>query len=334
MPLSNLSSPAKWAMIINAKKVNVLEGDWLTDDYYKFVKPRFIEKGIPVFRQEVLPLIRLYDDAYWGGLRSVHRIDLAVLDPHHWQFSDRIFAEYIERITSVHFPAICISDYPFGYDVPKVEIDDYARKLSQRTALLATAIKKRYADTVILSPAIGVVSEEYLDTCLDYHIDNRQHFTAYAVHCCNNSDEHTLGRLTSLLTQVLKVLPKELWITKWAIPCFEGKLVGSSVMGATSWEPINNRASGQRLRRTFTLLETLAKAQSKWFYVGAGKDAYHPRLTPSPDAYWSPLTTIWHPDAYKSTWDFYHFLGMLTHDGQIKDRLLESFISLATRNNA
>lgn len=321
-------------MIIDAKKVNVLEGDWLSSDYYDLIKPRFIEKDIPTFRQEVLSLIRLYDESYWGGLRSVHRIDLAVLDPHHWQFNDSVFAEYVERIISVRFPVICISDYPFGYDVPQVEIEEYARKLSQRTAFLATSIKKRHPRTVILSPAIGVVPQDYLDFCLDYYISNRQHFDAYAVHCCNNSDEHTLGRLTSLLTQILKILPKELWITKWAIPCFEGKLVGSSVMGATSWEPIGDQASGQRLRRTFTLLETIAKGNSKWFYVGVGKDAYHPRLSPSPDSYWNPLTTIWHPGSYKSTWDFYHFLGMLTHDGQVKDNLLESFISLALRNNA
>lgn len=321
-------------MIINARKVNVLEGDWLTTDYYKSVKPRLVKSDIPIFKQEVLPLIRLYDEEYWGGLRSVHRIDLAVLDSHHWQYSDREFADYVEKIISVHFPAVCMSDYPFGYDVPKVEMEDYARKLSQRTALLAMAIKKRYASTVILSPAIGVVPEEHLNTCLDYYIDNRQYFTAYAVHCCNKSDEHTLGRLTSLLTQVLKVLPKELWITKWAIPSFEGKIVGSSVMGAASWEPIGYQAAGQRLRRTFMLLEALAKAKSKWFYVGMGKDAYHPRLRPSSEANWNPLTTVWRPAVYKSTWDFYHFLGMLTHDGQVKDRLLENFISLATRSNA
>jgi len=320
-------------MIINAKKINALEGGWLNSDY-NIIKSRLVEQNIPIFRQETLPLLRLYDDGYWGGLRSVHRIDLAVLDPHHWQFDDRVFAEYVERITSVQFPAICISEYPFGYDVPKVEINEYARKMSQRTALLATSIKRRHSDTVILSPAVGVIREEYLNTCLDYYMSNRQHFTAYAVHCCNRSDEHTLGRLTSLLTQIQKILPKELWITKWAIPSFEGQLVGSSVMGPASWEPISYKASGQRMRRTFTLLNTLSNSNSKWFYVGLGKDAYHPRLRSSCEEYWKPLTTIWRPEEYKGFWDFYHFLGMLTHDGQIKDILLNSFLSLAARHNA
>ncbi len=319
-------------MIINAKKVNVLEGDWLTKDYYELIKPQLLKQKISTFRQEVLPLIRLYDDEYWGGLRSVHRIDLAVLDPHHLQYSDRIFAEYVARIVSVQFPAICLSEYPFGYDVPKVEIDDYAYKLSKRTEILANTIKKRHPHCIILSPAIGVVSEDSLSYCLDYFVNNRQHFTAYAVHCCNNSDEHTFGRLTSLLTQILQVLPKEIWVTKWAIPSFDGKLIGSSVMGATNWEPIGARSSGQRLRRSFSLLETLSKGNSKWFYIGMGKDAYHPHVRPSPDSYWNPLTTAWRPSSYKNVWEFYHFLGMITHDDQIKDRLLDNLISLATRN--
>ena len=321
-------------MIIDAKKVNILEGSWVDSEYRKYVYPQFQASGTPVFRQSVLPLTRLYDDDYWIQLQSTHRIDIAVPDFRHWLYDDDVFDKYVDRISSVRFPVVCLFECPFGFEMPsQIPVDIFARKLFERTAKLSTAIKDRSKDTIVLSPAISLVNENFQSYYLDYFIHNRQYFDGYAVHCCNDMTEHSLGKLTVLLSQVMEVLGKRLWITKWAVPSCDDKILNARTMGANEWQPYDTDAAKVRLQRSFNLIESVAQSGSNWFYVGVGRDWYSSRRTPGRDEYWN-LDFPGVPDYLSYGWRYWHFLGMLTADGKLKSQFVSMFDQLAQQYNA
>ena len=144
--------------------------------------------------------------------------------------------------------------------------------------------------------------------------------------------EHVLGQVASLLNQVMRVLPKEIWITKWAVPCFEGPVVTNQFISEELWSPMNYRAAAQRLRRSFVFMESAASQGAKWFYTGVGKDNYHPRFTPGPHEFWSPDNLSGMAHSYG--WDFSHFLGMMTSSGIIKQHFFDAFLQFAEQHNA
>jgi len=320
-------------MNIDAKKVNTLEGSWVTDDYRRLVAPRLAEAGIPSCRQQVLPITRLHDDEYWWELRSSHQIDIAIPDHRHWFFEDLVFDKFVERLVSVRFPVFCLFEAPFGFEMPKLDAEVFAKKLFERASQLATAIREKHPETVILSPAIYSLPEEHKYRYLDFFIHNRQLFDGYAVHCCNDMTEHTLGKMSSFLNQVMDVLPKRVWVTKWGVPCFDGRVVSTQVMAPAGWEPYQSSSAEQRLQRSFSLIESIARSGSHWFYVGTGRDFYKPRRVPGPQEYWSSVSPII-PDDYSYGWQYWHFLGLLTSDGEPKGKLLDSFIKFASQQNA
>jgi len=320
-------------MNIDAKKINILEGSWVTKSYRKLIVPDLTKAGVPFFRQQILPITKIYDDEYWGELRSSHRIDLAIPDYRHWFFPDDVFEKYIERLASVRFPVLCIFEAPFGFEMPKIDIEAFAKKLFERSSKLAYAIKEKHPDTTLLSPSIYALKEHYRDQYLDFFIHSRHLFDGYAVNCCNDLSEHTLGEMSSFLDQVMSVSPKRLWITKWAVPCFDGKVINSQVMGPDGWAPYQSNMAGHRLQRSFSLIESIARIGSHWFYVGTGMDFYKPRRVPGPNEYWEGSATPVIPEEYSYRWQYRHFLGLLTSDGKVKEKLLKSFISLASNHN-
>ncbi len=321
-------------MNINAKKINAIAGPWVDSDFHAKIYPHLDQAGIPTFRQETLPLTRLYDDNYWWELRAAHRIDLVVLDHHHWQYNDDVFDKYLERITSVRFPVVCIAECPFGFERPlQIQPKDFTLKLFERTRKISTAIRNKHPNTILLSPGIGLVDEKLSRLYLDYFIHNRQFFDGYALHICNDMREHALGRVSSFLKQVLDVLPKKLWITKWAVPAFNGKIINSQAVAPLGWEPFQFRDAAQRIERSFSFIETVASAGSHWFYTGTGKDYYKPKRKAGPEEFWQADISSIVPPEYSYSWEYWHFLGLMDSDGNVKNPLLRSLCQLAQYKN-
>lgn len=321
-------------MNINVKKINAIAGSWVDNDFHAKIYPRLDQAGIPIFRQETLPLTRLYDDNYWWELRAAHRIDFAVLDHHHWQYDDHVFDKYLKRVASVRFPIVCIAECPFGFERPLcINPKDFAIKLFERTRKLCTAIREKHPNTILLSPGIGLIDEKLSRLYLDYFIHNRRFFDGYALHICNNMREHALGQVSSFLNQVLNVLPKKLWITKWAVPAFGGKVINTQVIAPSGWEPFQIKEAAQRLERSFAFIETIASAGSHWFYTGTGKDYYKPKRQAGPEEFWNPITSAVIPQEYSYGWEYWHFLGLMDSDANIKELLLQSLLRLAKHKN-
>ncbi len=319
---------------VDAKKINAIAGPWIDNEFHSKVYPQLDQAGIPVFRQETLPLTRLYDDDYWGELRAAHRIDFAILDYHHWQYNDDVFDKYLERVASVRFPILCIAECPFGFERPlQVAPEDFAAKLFERTRKISTAIREKHSNTVLLSPGIGLIDENLSRLYLDYFMHNRQFFDGYAVHVCNNMRDYALGQVSSFLSEVLSILPKKLWITKWCIPAFDDKIVNAQVVVPSGWEPFRTRDAAQRLERSFAFIETLASVGSHWFYTGTGKDYYKPRRKAGPVEFWDSVSSSVTPQKYSYDWEYRHFLGLLNSDGEIKQLLLQALVQMARYKN-
>lgn len=320
-------------MNIDVKKINTLGGPWVDNtDFYKSVYPQIEQYKIPFFRQRTLPITELSNDQFWGQLRSAHRIDIAIPDSRHWFLDDEDFERYVERLSSVQFPVFLIFESPFVHEIP-VNLEAFTKKLFERTSRLVAAIKEKHPSTTVLSPAIGVVKEECKNQYLDFFIQNRNLFDGYAVHCCNDMTEHVLGQVATFLNQVMNILPKPLWITKWAVPCYDGKVMSPHVIGPAGCEPYNSNTAEQRMQRSFSLIESIASAGSQWFYVGLGRDIYRPRRVPGPHEYWSQNSIPVLPEEYSHNWQYWHFLGLFTAEGQLKTSLLNSFVRFAVQNN-
>lgn len=319
---------------VNVKKINAIAGPWVDSDFHAKVYPQLDQAGIPIFRQETLPLTRLYDDNYWWELRAAHRIDFAVLDYHHWQYDDDVFDKYLERVASVRFPVLCIAECPFGFELPlNLPPVDFAAKLFERTRKIATAIRDKHSNTILLSPGIGLIDEKLSRFYLDYFVHNSKYFDGYAVHMCNTMREHDLGQVSSFLNQVMKILPKKLWITKWAVPAYDGKVINAQVVASSGWEPFRTRDAAQRLERSFSFIETVASAGSHWFYSGTGKDYYKPRRRVGAAEFWNPVSSAVIPLEYSHGWEYWHFLGLMNCDGEVKQMLLQSLAQIAKYAN-
>ena len=320
------------------KKVNVIESLWVDSNYYSTIRPKLSEANIPILRQTVLSLTRLYDDVFWKELQNDHKIDIAVPDYRHWYYDDDVFDLYVKHIASVHFPVFCMFECPFGFEYPsKISGTVFSNKLFERTKKLASAIKKNFSDTIILSPAIGIIEEKFRSLYLDYFVHNRQYFDGYAVHVCNDMTDYSLGKVSSLLTQVMKVLSKKLYVTKWALPVFDGDIINIKSMEPLNWKPHQTTEAETRLTRSLSLIDSIASVGSHWFYVGLGRDLYHPRQSSSEQVFWnqSKLPLIpdhWHD--YWNEWRFWHFLGMSESDGKLKEQFLSTFIKFAQKQNA
>jgi hypothetical protein len=319
-------------MNINAEKINVLEGAWVDSFYHKAIYPQFENASIPIFRQQVLPLLRIFDETYWANLRAAHKIHFACIDPHHWGYDDAIFGQYVERISSVFFPVVCLFESPYGLEMPSVETVAFSEKLFERTTLLVNAIKEKHPSTIILSPAIQHTKEMYLNYYLDYFVQNRSLFDGYAVHCCNDMSEYALRKITSFLEQLMKAVPKKIWITKWGVPTHEGTII-NAVVGPSDSQPLDYKVGYQRLQRSFAVIDSLASQGSHWFYTAIGKDSYNPHRKPSPSEFWNPDMACVTPNEYSYAWQFRHFLGLATSDGKIKSSLIENFTRFAKSKN-
>ena len=315
------------------KKINVIES-WVDSNYYSITKPQIIEASIPVLRQTVLSLTRLYDDTFWKELQNEHKVDIAVPDYRHWYCDDDVFDLYVKRIASVHFPVFCMFECPFGFEYPsKLSETVFANKLFERTKKLASAIKKNFSDTIILSPAIGIIEEKFQSLYLDYFVHNRQYFDGYAVHVCSDMTDYSLGKISSLLTKIMKVLPKKLYITKWALPVFDDKIINTKSIGLSGWEPYKTKEAASRLSKSFSLIDSVTIAGSHWFYVGLGRDLYHPRQSPGGQEFWNQNKMPIVPMEYSNDWSFWHFLGMSESDGKLKEQFLSTFIKFAQKQN-
>jgi len=315
------------------KKINLLTGNWTDQEWKNRLAFRFNSENIPIYSQKQLEITKVDNSQYLSNLQLRVDDSIFTLDWRHWTYDDDTFDDYIEKISLVQPKIIALFEYPFGIEMPKkVDAIQYFNKMIERTKKACIKIKEKNKNAIILSPAITVIEEDTEHNYIDYFIQTQQFFDGYAVHCVNNMTEHTLGKLSSLLNRILSVSSKKIWVTKRAVPCFDGKVINSSMIGELGWEPYNTKSAVSCLQRSFSIIESLSKGNTTWFYNGTCKDKYKPRTNPTPSEYWNYNSFPFIPNDFSYSWQYWHFLGLMTADGIIKEGLVSSLISLAESN--
>lgn len=291
------------------------------------VLPLLTENGIEVVQEEDLMLTHVFEDSF--RINMLNSKSIGRMDHRHWYYEDELFAEYVHTIASFQLPAVCLFESPFGHELPNVDIHLFEKKLYERTRLAANAFRINSPGTKIISPAICLVHPKYQERYLDYFIHNRSFFDIYGLHCIYDMKEQTLGLLTAFLNQVLSALRKPVWVTRWAAPSCEHPIENPFAITASTWQPSHYSDAAAALRSGFRAINEVTK-DTQWFFTGFGKDDY--------DAA-KDVPSIWEKSTYPvlqdevPVWDFYHFLGAVTYQGQLKQPILDAFFEIAQKNN-
>ena len=308
-------------------KIHVLEGSWLGKSYQDQVLPILTKEKVPVVRERLIPISDLHSANQWASLRNeVDNIDIAVLDYHHWYYDDNMFYQYIQQVANCKFSSVCIFEHPYGWERPRnVDLYSFEKKLSDRTKLVCKLLRLKSPNTKLVSPAIRVLDADIQKRYLNYFIQHRYLFDIYAVHCCTEITDHSLGALSSFLNQVLKMLTKTVWITRWSVPSCDDKIISSQIVQATEWDQISTIEASAKLKTMYKIINEVTSGHTNWFFTGVGKDMYHPAKQP-PDI-WN-VNRTYLSDEVSSNWQPEHFIGAITHDNKIKHQIINSFLEL------
>lgn len=297
------------------KKINIIDGEWL--DKSTLFLGKLDLAGIQRFRETNLPFSRVYDKLFWGKMQGHHDTFFAKIDFRHWYHDDEDFHQYVHQITRIRFPCVIIAESPYTHEYPRqVNINAFEKKLFNRTRFLIDSIKNKHPQTNILSPAICVVSSEHRNRYLDYFLQFRSDFDYYTMHCIN-VPERDMVSLSAFFSEISAILPKELWITRWAVPsCDNGSSHG---IGS---EVLSSMLAAKKIQNMFETIEILTKNRSKWFFSGCTKDDTSGKMK---ESLWSKNSQVFVEDV--SAWN--NFLGIVSQDHKMKDPIVDILLKLA-----
>ncbi len=300
------------------QRINLLEGEWI-DNSYRTILPYFAEIDIPIFRQVTAPLTHLYDENYWGILR--HQDNHILLDPTHWYYNDDVFELYVKKISQSHSLSVCIGD-PYNERPNQIELPCFEEKLFQRTRRLANIVKNA-GNCKLLSPVIRADSD-LQEQCLSYFIHNRAFFDVYNVYCDLHLDKKSTGILTSFLKSVLSILDKPVWVMRWAIPCYDERIVNSHILGSVAPYISSQKKACIEMVKIFETLTTLCNKNIKWFFTGLHKDAYNSLS--------KPVGKLRHFNLHEP-WNHSHFTGIIDSQGNLKEEVFNTLVKLIQKYN-
>jgi hypothetical protein len=294
--------------------IRALEGEWSDEHYHTIIHP-ILSAHLKPARQQALPITRLHDDQFWESCRNS---DIYVLDYRSWYLDQSEFYKYALQISNIQNSAIVLFENPFGVERPNIDDSSFRGLLNSRTNLLANLIRS-HSNSKIISPAIRIFDYQTERKCLDYFINNRKLFDIYAVHCCDEMDDRNIGSLCSLLNQAMKLYPKPVWVTKWAIPCFDTPVENSM------WIPTSTEVSARQMKNIHRDICNISITGLEWFFVGTGTDKYSPTENVPLNMH-SNLPYI--PDKQSLQWNKEHFLGSADYLGNVKQNILNQIIEL------
>ena len=296
--------------MIEKNKIHGIETNGLPAN----VKPYFFSAKIPIVHYETLLLTELRNENYWDGLNTFE-IEIAFLDHRHWLYDYDIFFEYVKKISNLPFKAISIFESPFGYESQNSYLHD--DKVYRRTKILVDTIKSKQ-NTLIISPSIRSFSFETEKKYVDYFIKYRSLFDIYSIQMCTCTSDQEVGAVCGLTKQILDILRKPIWVTKWAVPSCEIKITSSKLLNPSSWKPISHLFAATRMKFIFDSINEIY-GDTKWFYT-ISKDMYTDNQLP-PNNYVDD--TVYRVDTKTEGWGPEHFIGVVDYNGNIKRPILE-----------
>ena len=310
--------------------IAVLEGDWIRQNYYQKIRPVLQKNNIPIFRHRILPLTHLYNQSFWSNFPTLPT-SFVSLDPRHWYFDDDTFLVYAKHVALLPIEAVFVFDSPFGYEMPsQIPVKEFEKVLSHRTHILSDVIKNSKSRMKIISPAIRKLKADLQERYLNYFVHHKSCFDAYAVHCCTETTDHSLGALTGFLNQVLSISHKPVWVTKWSVPSCDHSITSSKLINPSHWSQIDSKTASVKMKNMFHRINEVAKNDIRWMFIGSSEDIYHPdKNIPS---FQESIYLPYQSDHISEGWEASHFLGLINYSGEVKSNILDTLVQISSSN--
>lgn len=272
------------------QKLYVLEPEVPDKQYLSLVKPFFYESNISSVKYARSTLIYPQKDC-----------DILLLDRSHWFWDYQTFKEYLDIVLLSEISAIGLIDCPYlgpiSFDPPFV-VD----QLTRHYEILFNKVKKIKPDVVVLSPVLCALSDDKIRSYLDFFIKSRNFFDVYSLAIYHDFSDRTEARLNTFVSEVLKILRKDVWITHWAIPSVKDEL-----QGIMTYE-----TAAAKIRNSFMMVNALAGGQAKWFISALGKDGTE-----------FPMDSLFYQHNIIKP-----YIGLLDSQGRVKQPIVKAFCSL------
>lgn len=264
--------------------MDILEPDYPDLDYVDVVKPTFNKNSVVLSRD--------------GDC------DFLALDQSHFFYSNDDLIKHLHYIVAnCEFSSIGFLDCPF-VDPVKFEPKFVISTLSEHCNILHDVIKTNCPHATVCSPVICYLNKEESNHYVDFFVKSRNFFDVYAFAAYHDFTDPVIAQLNTLLTNILNVLRKEVWVTHFAIPSVRNKLQG--------FMTYNQAAT--KLKDYFLTMNALTNNKIKWFLPAIGRDG---SITRNPG---------------ESIYYFYEhirpYIGLLDDKGNKKEQIIEAFLSL------
>lgn len=283
--------------------------------------------GLPLLNCEMVPLFSLYSPRYWMFIQAEEH-DVIRMDPRHWYYDDETYQYYVERLASLSARAVLVFDSPFTYEKPVYFPDRlFEDFVARRAEILYNEFKKRNSKAKLISPAVsGGIGEENEHRTVAFLVNHHSLFDAIAVHCFGELAQRELAHLSKLLGNVLSPAPKPVWVTHWCVSA--GSSVSKRPKGS-GYLPLPMDEAARRLIDSYRTIDIMCHGKTVWFYAGLAGDIYAPELR-SPSDYADPRRAfeITKGRGGLKEWDAFHFLGLISTEGIVKDEICKALKSL------
>lgn len=281
------------------QKFFVLQGDLAHNEPGGYLASLFNQYIISTVTQKIACL---NDKSKWGNP------DILVLDHRNLLFNEEAFREYMEDVALLG-KTVRFADFQARPDTDLLEIQIRRTKIAREIL----------GEGELLSPSIGVFSEDVSNLYLQYFRECGKCFSGLSVDCSIAGRDRDVATLSGLLRQAISLGPKAVFITKWCIPAFDVEIPRTR-LGESALIIQRTKVAAARMQAVFRVLNTAAP-NSVWYLAGAGKDYYNPGANPR------DFVDKW-PYASKNGWSDQNFMGLLNWDGTPKFHIAQALVEI------
>lgn len=305
-------------------RINALWGDWCSHGILVNnipISAFLLSQKINIYKEITIPFCRLYDNDFSVSLGTVPSAFLAKVDFRHWYFSDRDFQHYARLVSKLSIPSVMFCESPYGHEYPRQsDIISFEKKLYERTKIFVDIIKNINPNMKIVSPAIQTIGQ-YDDMFMEYLIRHRDLFDVYSFYCTNFSTEMESASLFARLNEVYRLLPKDVWVLRWAVPSNEEVPL---YLISEDCSLLSPAVAAGKLKLVYDNVNLITKGNATWFYSGLFMDA-NPNVVDSPSLWKNYFP---HLPSDNSVFQSSHFMGIASHTNIVKQEILDMIIKL------
>jgi len=129
-----------------------------------------------------------------------------------------------------------------------------------------------------------------------------------------------LGVLSSLTHEVLSILHKPVWVTRWSIPTCDHDIKDKNSLEKLDLNLLSSRSAVNKMLKYYEAINDIARDEIFWFYGGLNKDVYSAsRSVCSIKSKFMSIFCNVHQEM--ASWNEYCFMGIGDYKGSIKNHV-------------